>query len=165
VPADALPELAPSDVTPEEDEVFEEPSGPLVVPTGAPPVSLEASGEPVDPYLHEGAAVVRAGVVRGAPRAHQGADAEVPSIVVDPVLSDRHREPPSAARPSTAPIASRAEPLRPSSAPSPPPDEPARRSLLPSVREAAEASWTPLAVAFVAGMLAGAALVLAILRL
>jgi hypothetical protein len=155
--APPLPGIAPSEVA-TEDEIVEEPSGPLVVPASAPPVSLDATGEAVDPFLHAGAAVVRGGLVRGAARAHHTPPPEVPTIVVDPGLSDRPRDTASAPRPEPvqAPSAVVVEEAAAHASP---------RGPVARIGEAAQASWTPLAIAFVAGMLAGAALVLAILRL
>jgi len=129
----------------EKEEVVVEPSGPFVVPTtpsgaAVPPVSLDASaGGTVDPYLHAGAAAVRGGVVRGAPRPHPDDEEAVPSIVVDPALQGRGELTTELPR--------------------------SVREALGGAHEPAPVSWTPLAVAFVAGMLAGAALVLAILRI
>jgi hypothetical protein len=123
------------------DVVVVESSGPLVVPTAGggavvPPVSLDASpAGAVDPYLHAGAASVLGGVVRGAPRPRHDEEEGIPSIVVDR-RAEATLELPRASR-----------------------DAP------PSAQAHVEISWTPLAIAFVAGMLAGAALVLAILRL
>lgn len=125
---------------PDDDVVVVEPSGPLIVPTSAggavvPPVSLDASpAGVVDPYLHAGAATVRGGVVRGAPRPRHEVEEEA-SIVID------RRGETTMELPRAAGDASLRAPAH------------------------AEISWTPLAIAFVAGMLAGAALVLAILRL
>ncbi len=129
----------------EEAEVVVEPSGPFVVPStpsgaAVPPVSLEASpGGAVDPYLHAGAAAVRGGIVRGAVRPHPDDEEAVPSIVVDPALQGRGELTTELPR--------------------------SVREALGGTREPAPVSWTPLAIAFVAGMLAGAALVLAILRI
>lgn len=147
----------------DEEAVVLEPSGPLALP-GAPPVAMadaperedgddpEVVLEPSGPLLVpmsapplslESSEVGLHGAGDGVPaRASQGASA-VRGGVVRGVL--RAKRAPAEAMPSIV-------------------VDPAIEGA-PAALERPEVSWTPLAVAFVAGMLAGAALVLAILRI
>ena len=135
----AAPAPPPTPPAPDDADVVE-PSGPFLVPSGTgavqAPFSLEKAEGAVDPYLHPGSSAVVGGVARSLPKAHGAVDVSSPSVVVDTAVGRRGEAT------IELPRGDQAEASRP-----------------------AHTSWTPLAIAFAAGMLAGAALTIAILRL